>query len=815
MTGWLRDFRHSARSLARHPKFALTAILTLGLGIGATVSVFSVVRAVLLRPLPFEDADRLVNVWVRSSSHDKGPALVKDLNDFNEQATQFEGFAARMSAWVGALTGRDEPETIRVAMVTVDLFDLLGVTPLLGRGFRISDGIPLPAVGPDSIPPTNTIILSHRYWQSHFGGDPSLVGRTIEINNWPAEVVGIMPADFTLLAPADVLRAPPQDAWLPVRWDISGRMQPNVRLIGRLRPGVTLAQAQAEIDAIASRQRAEVEVFERNQRSPVLYPFREDGVRHVQAGLWFLSGAVGLLLLLTCANVANLLVVRSRGLRRDFAIRVALGSDRWSLTRRLLAESSLLATLACGVGLALTWVAVRALTALSPDRIPMVEHVAIDPPTLGFALLSAVVVTLLFGLLPSVQGARVQVTESLKDHVGLSGGLRRFGPLSALVVVEVALSVVLLTGAGLLVRSMASLQRVDPGFDPDPVLVVRPHVWGERYWEPEPRVAFRDALETRVAGLPGVEAVSHAWPVPMWGAYWTAHYLLEDGVNEGTADARWVRPGYFRVMGTSLLAGRDFTVDESRGEPDAVIVDEHMARVRWPGLSFADVVGQPLTLRSGEEQLEHRVVGVVADSRNVDLNQESRETVYRPEGVRPWGAYMTVVRSSVDPTTLVAAIRREMRDIDPTLPIYEVRTMRELVDRSLAPTRFVLVLISVFAAMALFLAAVGLYGVISYAISQRTAEIGIRMTMGAGRRDILTMILYEGARLTVLGLVLGGVGILFLRRGIEGVLYGVAPLDPGQLLITAALLGVVSVSACLLPARRASGTDPLQAIRTG
>jgi putative ABC transport system permease protein len=815
MTGLLRDLRLSARSLARHPKFALTAILTLGLGIGATVSVFSVVRAVLLQPLPFEDPGTLVNVWTHTTGVEKGPPLVKDLNDFREQGTLFEGFGGRFSAWVGTLTDRDEPETIRMAPVTVDFFSLLGVKPHLGRLFEDADGSPFPEAAEDSVPPTDVLILSHRYWQSHFGGDPSVIGRVIEINNRPAEVVGVMPRDFTLLPPADVLRAPPQDGWQPVRADLTGRIGPNLRLVGRIRAGVTVEQAQAQIDAIAARQRAEVEVFERNQRRPVLYPLHEDGVRHVQAGLWFLSGAVGLLLLLTCANVANLLVVRSRGMRRDFAIRGALGSDRWTLTRGLLVESSLLAVLAAGLGIALTYAATRAIAATSPEQIPLLDRLVVDAATLGVAVLSACLVTLLFGLLPSVRAARVQVTESLKDHVGATGGSRRWGPLSVLVVTEVALSMVLLTGAGLLVRTMVSLQRVDPGFDADPVLTVRVHVWGERYGSPEARVAFRDQLETRLAGLPGVEAVSHVWPIPMEGSFQTVSYEIHVDGGDRTADARWTRPGYFRAMGTPLLAGRDFVPEESRGEPEVVIVDENLAEARWPGTPPAEVVNQLLTLRFGDNRPQFRVVGVVANSRSVDLGRESRETVYRPEGLRPGGVWQTVIRASSDPANLIAAVRRELRDIDPTLPIYQVATMRERVDRSLAPMRFVLALVSSFAVMALFLAALGLYGVISFAISQRTAEIGIRMTLGAGKRDILGMILREGGRLTLLGLGLGGVGILFVRGGIESMLYGVAPLDPGQLLITAVVLGLVSLAACLVPARKASRTDPLQAIRTG
>jgi putative ABC transport system permease protein len=808
---FLQDLRHSLRSLRRNPGFTVVAVGTLSLTLGATVSVFSVLEGVLLRPLSYREPDRLVSVYYSTTTRDKVPGLVKDLVDYDEQATLFEGFAGRFSAFFAVLTDFPEPDRVYLSVVTPDLFTLLGARPLLGRAIDESDGEPLPWTEGDTVPPTEVIVLSQNYWETRFGADPEIIGRIIHLNGRPAEVVGVMPREFTLLLPEDVGRTRELDAWTPLRIDLTGRLGPGVFLIGRLRPGVTVEQAQAELQAIASRQRADTPLYEQTRRTPVLYRFHEDGTAHVRAGLTFLTGAVMLLLLLASANVAGLVLIRARGRGRDFAVRLALGGERRHLVRRLLVESALVAAAAWGIGMLLARVGLDVFMRFRPERMPLLDRVGFDPAVLGFAALATLVATFLFGLLPAFRATRVSVTRTLNDQTRTAGGMRRVTVLSGLVVLEVAIAMVVLTGVGLLLGSAAALQRVDPGFEADRVLTFRVHMWGERFQDVPPWVAYRDALADRLRELPGVEAVADAWPVPMYGNRNTFTYLSDTDGTEREARGRYSAPGYFDVMGTPLLAGRDFLREEMGPDSDGVIIDEVVAGVRWPGASPSEVVGRTLDLRWGEEIEPARVVGVSGSSMSYNLGEELVGTIHVP--ARPWQLLQTLVRTSGAPDALIPEVRRITRELDPTLPVYDVVPMQAWVDRTLGPARFVLALTSTFGVLTVLLTAVGLYGTVAYAVSQRRPEIGIRMALGADRGAILRMILAEGGGLTCLGIVLGILASVTIRGGIAPLLYGGAAIHVSAAFLTVVGLSVVALAACLVPARSACTTDPLVSVR--
>jgi putative ABC transport system permease protein len=793
------------------------ATATIALGIGASVAIFSVVHAVLLRPLPYQDPERVVHIMNRSNTASRLLVAFRDVVDYQEQATLFEHIGARTAVPFDAtLTGGEEPVHVRAVQVTNNLFSVLGFEPALGRGFLSEDAtIPGAESENDSVPPTPPgLMLSHGLWLRASGGDPDIIGRNIEINGMSGRVIGVMPRDFAILPYSERAGEAPADLWLPFFIDFRDMERRGRSLVvyGRLKPGVTVEQAQAQMDAISVRLQEE-EVTYRNENIQVqVLPVHHDVVKGVQPALLVLTGAVAFLLLLSCANVANLLLVRGRGRLNELSTRAALGCGRRRLASQALSESLVLALGGGLAGLALSWLAIQVLLSLKPANVPRLEGVALSLPVVAFSIAASLLAAVLVGLLPAIGASRINVIEGLKDQARGSMGTKGSRLLGSLVVVEVAVSMALLVGSGLMVRSFRELQRVRPGFEPQGVLTLTVNVYGERYQQPGAWQAFIETLTGRLRGLPGVEQVGGVSQVPLSGKIWNGPYAWDED-----SEARWpaaraayrvISGNYFQAMGTRLLAGRAFSEGDTweyQEHTSPVIVDEKLAREAWPN---EDPIGKTFIAMRSRERVE--VVGVVEHIRHRSLQRETYGTIYFPQP----GIPNVVIRASGDLAALTSAVRREVNALDPTLSIYNVATLKGLVDDQLAPTHFTLFLMSVFAAVALVLATVGLYGVISYAVRQRTAEIGIRMTFGADKDRILRLVVGRGVLLTVLGVVAGVAAVLALSRFMSSLLYEVSANDPMTLVIVAVLLSIVGLVASYVPARRATRIDPVAALRT-
>jgi putative ABC transport system permease protein len=818
MGSFWTDLRYGWRKLANSPGFTLVAILTLALGIGANTAIFSAVNAVLIRPLPYDEPERLVLVWNRmeTTGYPKAPVAAPDIADYREQAKGFLGFAATNNVAESSLTGEGEPEQIQLASVTANYLEVLGVEPLLGRGFVESDEKPIPqkAFTDPTIPiPASALILSHDFWQRRFGGDPSVLGRAVQMDFQPMTVVGVMPSGFEVMMPVDAGMPTDIDAWTPLRLDLAqgNRESQNLRVVARLRPGVTVAQAQSEMDAIAARQR-ERHQFHQNMGMQIdVVPMHADVVGHVRPTLLALLGAVGFVLLIACANVANLILTRASARRREMAVRVALGAARGRLVQLVVVEGMLLAALGAVGGLLLARLGIDALLALRPPNLPRVDEIAINLPVLGFTLAATGLAAIFFGLAPLLDSRRASPRDALQARTGQASGLRARG---ALVIAEVALSVVLLIGAGLMLRSFAALQDVRPGFDAQDVLTYKISLPFSRYGGVEARTQFFQEMEPRVAALPGVEAVGGVFPLPLGGRFWTGPYGRDDEDpslwTQNEANFRVITPGYFAAMGTRLLDGRSFERADISGRAHVVIIDAPFAEKVWPGES---PVGKVLGIDLFGQRLFLDVVGVVEHMRHESLTADSRETLFIPHHLFPWTQMTVVARAGIGPESLVGAVSRQVAEMDGQLPVYRVRPLSAYVDDAMAATRFAMTLIAVFAAVALVLASVGLYGVIAFAVRQRTREIGIRMALGAGKESILRMVLGQGMIVILTGVGLGVLAAMWLTRVIASLLFGVSPTDPVTFSAIAGLLVIVALTACYLPARKAARVDPMATLR--
>jgi predicted permease len=830
MDALLKDLRQAARSLGRAPAFALTAVLTLALGIGAGTAIFSVANAVLLRPLPYPEADRLTLVWgeLRARSRPDFPFSPPNFQDLKENVTGFEEVAA-VNTFRAPLIGDGEPEQVKVAGATPNLLSLLGARVLHGRGLRPEDATPQPAPppgaqgqnaqpqGPPPLP--NIVVLNHGFWQRRFGGDPSVVGKSLQIGGGQAFVVGVLAPGFELLWPThtDVERVPDLVAAMRIDYENANRNNVFLNVVARLKPGVTAARAEEQAERLAAELRERFPITKSADLHLHVEPMHADLVEGVRPAIVALLGAVAFLLLIACANVANLLLVRAAQRERELAVRAALGSSPWRLVRQLLAESLVLALGGAAVGVALAWAGIRALLALAPETLPRVGEVGLDPLVLAFAVLAAVLSAALFGLYPALRASRPDLAEVLRQagrQPGLSGGR---GLRNAVVTAEVALSFVLLIGGGLMARSFVALQNADPGYDAANVLtfVANPVATPA----PEARAAWVRGLREKLLALPGVTAVTAANPMPLDGNIQDARY----GTMEAAADpskfqqlsAFAVLPGYHEAMRTRLVAGRVFTEEDNRPDALRVIVDEKLAAKTFPGRPMQSIVGERMLIRLRSPEPETwEIVGVVKHSRHETLAAEGREQAWFADGILGHGAANRwAVRTAGDPTAIAPAVRRTLQAHDPRVPFAEVQPMAAFVDRSMAPTRFTLALITVFAAIATLLAGVGLYGVLSTVVRQRTAEIGVRIAFGAPTGSIFRLVLGEGMRMSVLGVALGILGALALTRVMQSLLVGVGATDPPTFAATAALFLAVAAVACWLPARRAARLDPTVAFR--
>ena len=795
----IQDVRYGVRMLWKRPGFAAVVVSTLALGIGANTAIFSVVNAVLLRPLPYRNAERLV--WVAGNVRggtNRASVSPPDYVDYRAQNTVFEEFAASGSvASAVNLTGAGEPERLTGSRVTANYFRAFGVKPALGRVFGGDEE----RAGPEPV-----AVLSDGLWRRRFGGDPSVVGKSLTLDGKAVTVVGVAPPEFQYPAGTEL--------WVPLDLDdpeMKIRAAHFLRPIGLLKEGVTLEQARAETDLIA--RRLEEQYPETNERwSLNLVPLEEQVVGGVRTSLWVLLGAVGFVLLIACANVSNLMLARAAGLRRELALRTALGASRWRVARQQLTESVLLALAGGALGLLLASWGVDVLTALGAGDIPRTREIGVDGRVLAFTAALSVLTGLVFGLLPALRASRTNLNEVLKDAGRGTAGPGRGRVRAALVVSEIALALTLLVGAGLLVKSFVGLRRVNPGFEPANVLTVRIDLARARYAKPEQAAAFFGELQRRVAGLPGVEAVGMVSELPLSGQPNDMYFSVagrppQTADQKVTADYRRVNHDYFRAMRVPVLRGRGFTEQEVAGNAQVVVINETLARNFFPD---EDPLGRRLVIDFGKAE-EFEIVGVAADVLHRSLEGGVYQMMYVPT-LRIGGTNL-VVRTSSDPLALASAVRGEVAAVDREQPISAVRAMEEVVSGSVAQQRFRTLLLAAFACVALLLAGVGIYGVIAYSVTHRTHEIGVRMALGAGVADILKMVIGQGMALALAGVALGLLAALALTRVLSSLLFGVTATDAATFAAVSFLIAAVAFLACLLPARRATKVDPMVALR--
>jgi putative ABC transport system permease protein len=795
----LRDIRYGVRGLLKRPGFTAVALIALALGIGANTAIFSLVNAVLLRPLPFAEPDRLV--WVFGNIRNAGnraSVSPPDFLDYRKQTTAFEEFAAMFSFPVPVnFTGSGEPERLTAAAVTGNYFQALGVNAALGRTFFLENEKP----GSDQV-----AVLSYAFWQKRFGGDPAVINKTVTLDGKTFAVLGVMPRDFSLPQSAEL--------WVPINFDISPGMKRRqshfLRPIGKLKAGVTLAQAQADTDAVA--RRLEEQYPETNSGWNLrLVSLREQLVGRTRPTLFILFGAVGFVLLIACANVANLLLVRAAGRHKEIALRTALGAGRFRIVRQMITESVLLALAGGALGTLLAVWGVELLVTLSAGSIPPTAQVRIDATVLGFTLLISLLTGVLFGLAPALRTMKLNLSESLKEGGRSPGeGAQRNRTRSVLVVLESAVAVVLLIGAGLLVRSLIQLQNTHPGFDAHNVLTMNVQLPREKYAAPEKAINFFEQIESRIGGLPGVESVGLISELPLSGQQNDMPYTVEGrppvSIDQAfDDDYRRVNRQYFSAMRIPVLRGRNFTEQEVRQSAKVVIISDLLARQTFPN---EDPIGKRLIMSLGNQPFE--IIGIVGDIRHRALEFQPAAAMYMPT----YEAGMNVViRTKGEPTSMAAAVRKEVQGIDPDQPVAAVKTMEQWLETSVSAPRYRTALLALFALVALVLASTGIYGVMSYTVTQRTHEIGVRMALGARRLDVLKLVVRQGMTLVVIGVGLGLLGAFALTRVMSSLLFGVTAKDPVTFVAVAGLLTLIAFVACYLPARRATKVDPLVALR--
>jgi len=797
MQNLFQDLRYGLRSLLSKPGFSLIAIVTLALGIGANTAIFSVINTVLLKSLPYKDADRLVAVWGKLLKTDQVELSPREIADFRERSRAFAQFGGSERTNLN-LTGNGEPARLEGQAVTANLFPMLGASPLFGRMFTAEEDRANARVA----------VLSYGFWQKRLGGKADVIGKTILLDGKNYEVVGVMSRDFQFPPPGT--NNTQGEIWIPRSLETETRLDAhNLFAIGQLKPGVTFAQARAEMDGIV-RQR-EQEDSRRQGTGFNLVPLQAQAGRQIRTALLILAGAVGFVLLIACANVANLLLASASARQKEITIRLALGATRWRIVRQLLTESLLLSVLGGGLGLLLAVWSVEAIRGLGANQIPRLDQVGVDSVTLGFSLLLSILTGTIFGLAPALQASRADLNGTLKEggRSGSTGGRHRLR--SALVVTEVALSLMLLVGAGLLIKNFWQLLNVDPGFNTQNLLSLDISLTNERYADRTQRSAFYQQVLERISALPGVQAAAVINHPPFSGRRGINVVKIEGhpepkGMGDTPlADMRFISPDYFRMMNIPVLQGRAFTDSDTKDAPLAAIVNRAFA-ARF--LAGENPLGRRL---SGGNELV-TVVGVVGDIRQSGLDEDAAPHVYLPYVQFPSSRSGLLLRTSVDPLSLAAAVQKQVNAVDPDLPIYNVHTMDELIASSMAGRRLNLVLLAVFALTALVLAGVGIYGVISYSVTQRINEIGIRMALGARSVDVLKLIIRQGMTPVVIGMAVGIAGALALTRVMSTLLVGVSANDPLTFAAIVVLLSIVALSACFIPARRATKVDPMVAL---
>jgi putative ABC transport system permease protein len=800
MTELFQDLRYAARQLRKSVGFTAIAVTILALGIGANTSVFSVVDQVLLHPLPYPDSDRMVKLSQTFKGLPTDDASPANYLDWVSQNHVFSEMAASRG-WRGSLSAGDRPEQVRGAMTTPSFFPLFGVDPILGRGLELSDARP----GNDHV-----VVLGYGLWQRYFAADRAIVGRDIRLNGEQYAIVGVMPPSFSPDGYGEL--------WLPSPWGVPThplvpdkdprqfRDRNYLNVWARLKPGATMQQARAELDTIG--RRLERQYPDSNGEVGVSFlPLHEYIVGDVRPVLLVLQAAVVIVLLIGCANVANLLLARATARAKEISIRTALGASRRRLLRQLLTESSLLALVGGVLGFLLAVLAVPALLALSPPDIHEFKQIGINREVLAFSFMASVVCGVVFGLIPALQSSRSKPNEFLKEGERGSTG-NRGRTRSALVIAEVGLSLVLLVGAGLLVKSFARLMDVNVGFDPDHLLTFNLALPSST--DRARQLVFYQQVVQRLQALPGVQAVGAVSRLPLSGGNSSRSFNVP-GIEKGyDADIRVSTPDYFRAMRIPLLKGRSFSESDLGSSLNMAVVNDALARAVFPG---QDPIGKQIT-HFGPDNLTLQIIGVVGNVRHVGLDADPHSEIYQLLGQAQWPSMSVAIRSATsDPTSLTSAAQNVVWSVNKDVPLASVRTMQDLIANSVQRRKFSMSLLTIFAAVAMLLAAIGLYGVMSYSVAQRTHEIGIRMALGARRPDVLVLVLKQGMALALMGIAAGAILSLGVTRLISGMLFGIAATDPLTFAGVAALLGTVAFLASYLPARRASKVDPMVALR--
>jgi len=794
-----QDIRYGFRMLARNPVFTVLVVLILALGIGANTAIFSVVNAILIRPLPYHDPGRLVVIWGANPQKSWYGNLVSfpNFQDWKNQNQVFENIAAcRPTRFI--LMGKGQAQRIQGDRVSSNLFRTLGVQAVLGRTFSPDE---------ENSP---VVVLSYGLWQRRFGSDPSIIGQTLILNSEPFTIIGVMPPDFWFPVFGHIKA---DQLWMPLEPTTNERNRKNncLVLVGRLRPDVTLEQAQAEMDTIS--RRLEQEYPDSNTGwTANLVRAHQQVVGNIRPALLVLLGAVGFVLLIACANVANLLLIRATARQREIAIRSALGAGRLRLARQLVTESILLAALAGLFGLLLAFLSIDFISALKSGSVPRLDEVTMDHRVLTFTAVVSLLTGLVFGLVPALQAAGIKVSESFKEGRSIgTGGFRGQRARNFLMISEVALALVLLIGAGLMSRSLACLMNVNPGYDSDSVLTMQIQLPEFRYTQAHQRTTFLQQVTERIEVLPGVQYVGIVNWLPLFKGSQTLPFTIEGQATPTsgqvpTADCHVASPHYFRAIGIRLLKGREFTEKDGLESPRVVIINETLASRHFPD---EEAIGQRLNIDGSSCE----VVGIVGDVKHGGLDGQTEPEAYWPYLQYPWPFFTLVVRTASHPEGIAAAVQNEIWAVDKDIPITGISTLKQQVSASITPQRLSTFLFGTFGAAALVLATVGLYGVIAYSVSQRTHEIGIRVALGAQTSDVVKLVLHQGLRLALIGVVIGLVAAFALSRFISSLLYNVSATDP----VTFSCVSLVLVGAALLasyiPARRAASIDPMVALR--